>query len=52
MLSHPNLKTLSTLGDAAFVASAPKLWNGLPLGIRMVKSVDTFEELLKSIFLG
>ena len=25
LLSHPNFKTLTTLGDRAFVASAPKL---------------------------
>ena len=42
LLSHPNFKTLKTLGDRAFVASAPKLWNHLPLEIRMAKSVDTF----------
>ena len=42
LLSHPNFKTLTTLGDRAFVASAPKLWNDLPSDIRMAKSVDTF----------
>ena len=26
LLSHPNFKTLTTLGSRAFVASAPKLW--------------------------
>ena len=38
LLSHPNFKTLTTLGDRAFVASAPKLWSDSPLEIRMVKS--------------
>ena len=33
LLSHPNFKTLTTLGDRAFVAAAPKLWNHLPLEI-------------------
>ena len=41
LLSHPNFKTLKTLDDRAFIASAPKLWNDLPLEIRMAKSVDT-----------
>ena len=44
LLSHPNFKTLTTLGDCAFVASAPKLWND----IRLAKSVDTFKKLLKT----
>ena len=43
LLSCPNFKTLTTLGDRAFVAAAPKLWNDLPLEIRMAKSVDTFK---------
>ena len=33
LLSHPNFKTLTTLGDRAFVAAAPKLLNDLPLEI-------------------
>jgi len=47
LLSHLNFKTLTTLGDPAFIASAPKLWNDLPSDIRMAKSVDTFKKLLK-----
>ena len=48
LLSHPNFKTLTTLGNRAFVASAPKLWNDLPLEIRMAKSVYTFNKVLKT----
>ena len=48
LLSHPNFKTLTTLGDRAFVALAPKLWNDLPLEIRKAKSVDTFKKILKT----
>ena len=48
LLSHPNFKTLTTLGDRAFFALAPKLWNDLPLEIRMAKSVDTFKTFLKT----
>ena len=32
LLSHPNFKTLISLGDRAFVASAPKLWNDFTSG--------------------
>ena len=42
------MKTLTTLGDRVFVASAPKLWNNLPLEITMAKSVDTFKKILKT----
>ena len=34
LLSNPNFRTLPTLGDRAFVAAAPKLWNNLPLDLR------------------
>ena len=55
LLSHPNFKTLTTLGGRAcfafFVASAPKLWNDLSLEIRMAKSVDAFKKLLKALSL-
>ena len=47
LLSHPNFKTLTTLGDRAFVIAAPKLWNDLPLEIRMAKFVDTFKKCVK-----
>ena len=47
-LSHPNYKTWSTLGDRAFVASAPKLWNDFPSDIRKAKSVDTLKKFLKT----
>ena len=30
------------MGDRAFIASAPTLWNDLPLEIRMAKSVHIF----------
>ena len=32
LLSHPNFKTLKSLGDGAFLASAPKLWNDFTSG--------------------
>ena len=48
LLSHLNFKTL---GSRTFVAAAPKLSNDLPLEIRMAKSVDTFKNFLRRIFL-
>ena len=48
LLSHLNFKTLTTLGNRAFVATAPKFWNDLHLEIRMTKSVDTFKKFLKT----
>ena len=50
LLSHPNFKTLTTVGGRAFVASAPKLWNDLCLEIRMAKSVDFFKKIVKGAF--
>ena len=43
---------LITLGDSAFVAATPKLWNDLPLEIGMTKSVDTLKtRLLVKLFI-
>jgi len=36
LLSPPVVKTLSTLGDRAFAAAAPKLWNQLPSELRRI----------------
>ena len=41
-------RTVSTLGDRAFAAAAPKLWNNLPLKIRCSKNVDCFKKALKT----
>ena len=32
LLSHPNFKTLTSLGERAFVSSVPKLWNDFTSG--------------------
>ena len=45
------MRKKKTMGDRAFIASAPTLWNDLPLEIRMGKSVDIFKKLLRRIFL-
>ena len=39
---------LKTVGDRAFSAYAPKVWNMLPLHIKSSQSVDTFKADLKT----
>lgn len=41
-------KLLATLGDRAFAAAAPKLWNKLPMNLRTVKELSTFKSKLKT----
>ena len=48
LLCPPDYKTLVTLGDRAFSAAAPKLWNALPKNIRNTATVETFKRLLKT----
>ncbi|CAB4014729.1 Hypothetical predicted protein [Paramuricea clavata] len=40
--------TLSTLGDRAFMAGAPKLWNVLPLNLRSISDFNIFKHDLKT----
>ena len=42
--------TLSTLGDRAFMALAPKLWNVLPLNLRSISDFNVFKQDLKTYF--
>ena len=49
MLQTPTL-TKKTLGDRAFLAAAPKLWNGLPSQIRNEPNFHRFKGLLKTHF--
>ena len=48
LLSNPNFRTLHTLGDRAFVAAAPKLWNNLPLDLRCTSDFQVFKRNLKT----
>ena len=48
LLSNPNFRTLPTLGDRAFVAAAPKLWNNLPLDLRCTSDFQVFKRDLKT----
>ena len=50
MLQTPRILTKKTLGDRAFLAAAPKLWNGLPSQIRNEPNFHRFKGLLKSHF--
>ena len=50
MLQTPRTLTKKTLGDRAFLAAAPKLWNGLPSQIRNEPNFHSFKGLLKTHF--
>ena len=47
-LSPPMIKTSPTLGDRAFIAAAPKLWNALPYDVRSTSNFSTFKQKLKT----
>ena len=48
LLSNPNFRTLPTLGDWAFVAAAPKLWNNLLLDLKCTSDFRVFKRNLKT----
>ena len=48
LLCPPSFRTLSTLGDRAFIAAAPKLWNVLPLTLRSISDFNVFKQDLKT----
>ena len=48
LLSTLNFRTLPTLGDRAFAAAAPKLWNAIPLSIRQEQNLEHFKKKLKT----
>ncbi|CAH3043672.1 unnamed protein product, partial [Porites lobata] len=50
MLQTPRTLTKKTLGDRAFLAAAPKLWNGLPSQIRNEPNFHRFKGFLKTHF--
>ncbi|XP_072014868.1 uncharacterized protein [Amphiura filiformis] len=41
-------RTKRTLGDKAFTAAAPRLWNSLPIHIRQLPSIHRFKKSLKT----
>ena len=48
LLSTLNFRTLPTLGDRAFAAAAPKLWNAIPLSIRQEQNLEHLKKKLKT----
>ena len=48
LLAPPSTKTKKTLGDRAFTAAAPSLWNKLPSEIREEKNFERFKSKLKT----
>ena len=50
MLQTPRTLTKKTLGDHAFLAVAPKLWNGFPSQIQNEPNFHRFKGLLKTHF--
>ena len=52
LLLAPNvIKTKKTLGDRAFAAAAPKLFNGLPREIRSTTNLNHFKIPIKTFFI-
>ena len=51
LLERPRLRTKKTMGYRVFSIAAPFLWNSLPLPIRQETSIDSFNVLLKHIYL-
>lgn len=47
LLIVPNTR-LKSMGDRAFSANAPKLWNSLPVEIRQAESLSVFKSSLKT----
>ena len=48
LLAPPSTKTMKTLGDRAFTAAAPSLWNKLPSEIRDEDNFERFKSKLKT----
>ena len=48
LLEPPGGKMLTTLGERAFQAAAPHLWNGLPLQLRTIRSIVTLKNYIKT----
>ncbi len=50
LLEVYSTKTKKTLGDRAFVTSAPKIWNELPMYIRNLHNFSIFKKLVKTYY--
>ena len=49
-IDNYSAKAKKTLGDGAFVNVAPRVWNRLPLDIRLTNSYSNFKSMLKTHF--
>uniref|UniRef100_A0A9J7XSG9 Replication termination factor 2 n=2 Tax=Cyprinus carpio TaxID=7962 RepID=A0A9J7XSG9_CYPCA len=49
LLTFPRVR-LKHRGDRAFAVAAPKLWNSLPLSVRMAPNLSAFKTSLKTYF--
>ena len=47
-----NVKNLVTLDARSFQATAPQLWNSLPVSIRMIRSIEMFKKSVKTHLFG
>ena len=47
-LEPPRGKMLATLGEGAFQAAAPHLWNELPLQLRTIRSIEAFKNSIET----
>ena len=47
----PSVKSKTTVGDRAFAVAAPSLWNSLPSELRSITCVNSFQLILRPIFL-
>jgi len=45
-------RTYNNFGDRCFAAAGPRLWNTLPLNLRLCDSLGQFKRLLKTFLLG
>jgi hypothetical protein len=50
LLEDYSTKTKKTLGDRAFVTSAPKIWNELPMYIRNLRNFSILKKLVKTCY--
>ena len=50
LLVPADARCLPTLGHRAFQSAAPKLWNSLPVEIRNIQGLTSFERALKTYF--
>ena len=48
LLKHPSGKMKKSFGDRSFSVAAPTLWNALPVSLRSIKCISTFNSNVKT----